>query len=51
MDEPPGAGGGIFDRPGSGMMDFGPLAGIALVSLGAELAERGLTNLYARLAL
>jgi len=34
-----------------GKMDLGPLVAIALVSLGAELAERGLTNLYARLAL
>ncbi len=34
-----------------GKMEFRPVVGIALVSLGAELAERGLTSLYSRLAL
>jgi uncharacterized protein YggT (Ycf19 family) len=34
-----------------GKLDFTPLVGIALISLGAELAERGLTQLYAQLSL
>ena len=32
-------------------LDFSPIVAIALISLAAELAERGLTELYARLAL
>jgi uncharacterized protein YggT (Ycf19 family) len=34
-----------------GRIDFSPLVGIALISLAAEFAERGLTQLYARLLL